>query len=182
MERVLTRLFASILLPLLTAAPVSAQAPLSPSTPPIVFSPGTGDGSPAPMVPIRPTLACAALPQTQAILAVPPSPHRLDQKLVNQALAAYAKHNCSYGRTSGPALIVVVDFAKKSSEPRLYRIDLRTGQGIDSPIRVAHGIGSDPNGCRCGSTGLSRPTARCGRVILWCIVTAPLCHGILTPP
>ena len=145
MERVLTRLFASILLPLLTAAPVSAQAPLSPSTPPIVFSPGTGDGSPAPMVPIRPTLACAALPQTQAILAVPPSPHRLDQKLVNQALAAYAKHNCSYGRTSGPALIVVVDFAKKSSEPRLYRIDLRTGQGVDDPIRVAHGIGSDPN-------------------------------------
>ena len=147
MERVLTRFFAS-LLPLLIVAPAFAQAPLAPPTPPIVFTPGTGDGSPAPIVPIRPTLACTALPQTQLLLATssaPQPPHRLDQKLLDQALASYAKYHCSYGRTSGPALIVVVDFAKKSSEPRLYRIDLRTGQGIDSPIRVAHGIGSDPN-------------------------------------
>ena len=146
MDGVLTRLFSLPLL-LLAAAPAIAQDGAS-APPPIIFTPGTGDGSPAPIVPIRPTFACAALPQTQAMFAVPPSPQpplRLDQKLINQALAAYAKHNCSYSRTTGPALIVVVDFARKSSEPRLYRIDLRTGQGIDSPIRVAHGIGSDPN-------------------------------------
>jgi L,D-transpeptidase catalytic domain len=148
MERVLTRLFASLLLFLIIVAPAFAQALLPPATPPIVFTPGTGDGSPAPMVPIRPTFACAAFPQTGALFAPPSTPqppHRLDQKVLDQAIAAYAKHHCSYGQTSGPALIVVVDFAKKSNEPRLYRIDLRTGDGVDDAIRVAHGIGSDPN-------------------------------------
>ena len=148
MERVLTRVFALLLLPMLIVGPALAQDGLAQPTPPIVFTPGMGDGASAPLVPIRPTFACAALPQTQALLAVPPTPkppHRLDQGVLDKALAAYAKYQCSYGQTVGPALIVVVDFAKKSNEPRLYRIDLRTGRGVDDPIRVAHGIGSDPD-------------------------------------
>lgn len=150
-------------------AVASAQQPPSvpvSAPPPIVFSPGTGDGtvglSP---VPIRPMLACDQLTGARAMIAalypaqtLQPTlagmgaaanqsqpPHRIDQKLIGEALASYAKYHCSYGRTAGPAIIVVVDFAKRSHEPRLYRIDLRTGQGIDDPIRVAHGIGSDPN-------------------------------------
>ncbi len=102
-------------------------------------------------VPIRPSFFCADLQQTQNIFAMTYSQsgllpaHRLERMLLDQAIASYAKYHCSYGRNFGPALIVVVDFAKKSNEPRLYRIDLRNGQGVDDPIRVAHGIGSDPN-------------------------------------
>ncbi len=145
----------------------SAQvAPTAPTPPPIVFSPGTGDGSAGlSPVPIRPMFACDGLSRTRAAMAalypaqtLQPAlaelatsanqsqpPHRIDQKLLDEALASYAKYHCSYGRTSGPAIIVVVDFAKRSDEPRLYRIDLRYGRGIDEPILVAHGIGSDPN-------------------------------------
>lgn len=132
----------------------SASAAFAQETalPPIVFTPGTGDGTTTVNpVPIRPSFSCAGLPQVQNMFAMshsqsgPQPTHRLDPTLLNQALASYAKYHCSYGRISGPALIVVVDFAKKSNEPRLYRIDLRTGQGLDDPIRVAHGIGSDPN-------------------------------------
>ena len=132
------------------------DVPTVPMPPPIVFSPGTGNGTAVGSpIPIRPMFDCAALPQTTKMLAAlypvaaasNPAlpPQRLDQKLLDQALASYAKYNCSYGRIAGPALIVIVDFAKKSDKPRLYRVDLRTGLGIDDPIRVAHGIGSDPN-------------------------------------
>ena len=98
--------------------------------------------------PHPPDICLRCAPADASLVATPPTPqppHRLDQGVLDQAVAAYAKYHCSYGRTSGPALIVVVDFAKKSNEPRLYRIDLRNGQGIDDPIRVAHGIGSDPD-------------------------------------
>ena len=70
---------------------------------------------------------------------------RLDGKLFDAALEKYRGYYCSYGRSVGPAIIVVVDFAKPSNQPRLYSIDLRTGDGLDTPIRVAHGIGSDPD-------------------------------------
>ncbi|MEP7349134.1 MAG: murein L,D-transpeptidase catalytic domain-containing protein [Sphingorhabdus sp.] len=140
-------------------------SPLPPAQPPIIFTPGTGNGTPINSVPIRPSFPCAGLDETKnRFAALYPTPllptlaelsstpseiihpsHRLDQTLLDQALASYVRYHCSYGRTSGPAIIVVVDFAKKSNEPRLYRIDLRTGQGIDDPIRVAHGIGSDWN-------------------------------------
>ena len=136
--------------------------------PAVVFTPGTGDGTSAGnIVPIRPSFSCTELSATKDRIATlyPTSalrpaladlalaknevaaqpPHRIERTLLDQALASYAKYHCSYGRISGPALIIVVDFAKKSDEPRLYRIDLRNGQGIDNPIRVAHGIGSDPN-------------------------------------
>ena len=144
----MTRLFALLTL-LLATTPTFAQD-VVPASPPIVFTPGTGEGSPAPLAPIRPSFDCTALPQTQASFAAsaqqsPQPPHRLGEDVFDKAIAAYAKYHCSFGQTSGPALIVIVDFAKKSNEPRLYRIDLRTGQGIDDPIRVAHGIGSDPD-------------------------------------
>jgi hypothetical protein len=156
------------LLMLCTVPSFAQNAVLPEVQPPIVFTPGTGEGTPiGNLVPIRPSFSCTELSGTKnRFAALYPSsplrsalaelvsaendivsqpPHRLDPTLLSQALASYAKYHCSYGRISGPALIVVVDFAKKSNEPRLYRIDLRTGQGLDDPIRVAHGIGSDPN-------------------------------------
>ncbi len=72
-------------------------------------------------------------------------PQRLDPTLLQTALSSYRRHNCRSETGTGPADIVIVDFAKPSSEPRLYIVNLLTGQGIDTPIRVAHGIGSDPN-------------------------------------
>ena len=157
----------AVALALAGGARAGAQdVPTVPMPPPIVFSPGTGDGTAVGSpIPIRPMFDCAALPQTTKMLtalypvaAIQPvlaelgaasnpalPPQRLDQNLLDQALSSYGKYNCSYGRIAGPALIVIVDFAKKSDKPRLYRVDLRTGLGIDDPIRVAHGIGSDPN-------------------------------------
>ena len=145
----------------------SAQnAPLPPAPPPIVFAPGTGDSTVGlASIPIRPMLPCKGLGTIRTTIAaffpsptLPPAPaslqttakqtqpvHRIDQKLFGRALDSYAKHHCSYGQTSGPAIIIIVDFAKRSNKPRLYRIDLRDGRGIDEPILVAHGIGSDPN-------------------------------------
>lgn len=70
---------------------------------------------------------------------------RLDRELFESAFASYRQHVCQFGGASGPANIIIVDFAKKSNEPRLYNIDLRTGQGIDDPVLVAHGKGSDPD-------------------------------------
>jgi hypothetical protein len=130
-----------------------------PPQPPVVFKSGTGDGSaimPAYVKPPRPEIGCNVLGTTlaeidtrfyPAELAVGNAPprKRLDHGLFEKALAGYRSYYCSYGRSVGPATIVVVDFAKHSSQPRLYRIDLRSGDGLDTPIVVAHGIGSDPN-------------------------------------
>lgn len=150
MDGVLTRLFA--LLPLLIfTAPATAQDVVLPQ--PLIFKSGTGDGA-APMPvyakPARPEIGCDVLALSGKAIdygyysAAGPG-QRLDRKLFDTALEKYRGYYCSYGRNTGPALIVVVDFARRSSEPRLYRIDLRNGDGLDSPIRVAHGIGSDPN-------------------------------------
>jgi L,D-transpeptidase catalytic domain len=71
----------------------------------------------------------------------------LDRTLLEVALASYNRHICrkSGDQGFGPSQIVVVDFAKPSSEPRLYVVDLITGQGLDTPVPVAHGVGSDRN-------------------------------------
>jgi hypothetical protein len=134
-------------------APVFAQDLAVPAAQP-VFKSGTGDATVAQPVyvkPPRPEVGCDALIlSSRAIsygyydaLAVPKQ--RLDGKLFATALEKYRGYYCAFGRNAGPAVIVVVDFAKHSSEPRLYRVDLRTGDGLDAPIRVAHGIGSDPD-------------------------------------
>ncbi len=79
--------------------------------------------------------------------ATPPSASRLDKVLLDTALDSYDRHICtkSQGRGFGPSEIVIVDFAKPSSQPRLYAVDLVSGQGLDTPVLVAHGVGSDPD-------------------------------------
>lgn len=89
----------------------------------------------------------ASLDLAEGVDAPPASNLRIDKILLENALASYARHNCRYGATQhyGAGQIVIVDFAKPSSQPRLYIVDLLSGRGLDTPIHVAHGIGSDPN-------------------------------------
>jgi L,D-transpeptidase catalytic domain len=136
---------------LLTSAPAFPQDTVVPTARPI-FKSGIGAAA-APMPvyvkPPRAEIGCDALALSGRAIgygyydALDTPKQRLDGKLFATALEKYRNYYCNYGRKGGPAHIVVVDFAKHSSEPRLYRVDLRTGDGLDSPIRVAHGIGSD---------------------------------------
>jgi hypothetical protein len=93
----------------------------------------------------RPPFASAEL--AEGVELAPPAPNRLDKTLLDNALASYDRHLCRNmgSRGYGPSQIVIVDFAKPSSQPRLYAVDMVTGKGLDTPILVAHGIGSDPN-------------------------------------
>jgi hypothetical protein len=82
--------------------------------------------------------------------ATPPRNGILAKSLFDKAVESYLANHCSYGRStgagpnnSGPGVIIIVDFAKNSREPRLYRVDLISGTGLDTPILVAHGVGSD---------------------------------------
>ncbi len=150
MRYILKANFALIAPLALLYAPVVAQdAPT-----PVVFQSGTGDAASAQPVyikPPRPEIGCDALALSSRAIsygfydALLTPKQRLDGKLFATAMEKYRGYYCAFGRSVGPAVIVVVDFAKHSSEPRLYRVDLRTGDGLDSPIRVAHGIGSDPD-------------------------------------
>ena len=152
-EPVLTRLFA-YLTSLLITAPVFAQDVAVPAAVP-TFKSGTGDGSPTSMPiyfkPPRAEISCDLLALSGRAIGYGyydgfgAPKQRLDGKLFATAIEKYRGYYCSYGRTIGPGVIVVVDFAKHSSEPRLYRVDLRDGDGLDRPILVAHGIGSDPD-------------------------------------
>jgi L,D-transpeptidase catalytic domain len=142
------------------AVPCFAQDAAVPNAEPaIVFKAGTGDGSttalPVYVKPPRPDIGCDTLGlsakaiehgyySADAGMNTTPK-RRLARKLFAAAIEKYRAYYCSYGRSVGPAAIVIVDFAKHSSEPRLYRVDLRTGDGLDTPIHVAHGIGSDPD-------------------------------------
>lgn len=132
----------------------AVQADQAPA-PQIIFQSGTGNGSTttaAVYPPLRAMTDCASLSQSAASIRDKYYPagaatgaQLLEQALFETALSKYQGYFCVFGRTSGPAVIVIVDFAKHSSEPRLHRVDLRTGAGLDAPIRVAHGIGSDPD-------------------------------------
>lgn len=140
---------------LLIAAPGYAQNAATPAAQPaVVFKSGTGDGAataPVYVKPPRPEITCDALGLSAKAIgfgyydAFSTPKYRLDGKIFTTAMDKYRGYYCAYGRNAGPAVIVVVDFARHSNEPRLYRIDLRTGDGLDNPIRVAHGIGSDPD-------------------------------------
>lgn len=134
----------------LAASPCLAQE----AAPPIVFQSGTGNAPVAQPVYVKPPraeISCDMLTLAERAIGfgyygefeLPRQ--RLDPGLFSTAVSKFREHHCSFGRSSGPAVIVIVDFARHSSEPRLYRVDLRSGEGIDSPIRVAHGIGSDPD-------------------------------------
>jgi L,D-transpeptidase catalytic domain len=139
----------------------------------IVFVPGNGSGEPVmsgpvarPMVVSKPLLSCTdfasarerlevlyglqaipvAVPELADSIQASPTPaNRLDKVLLDTALDSYNRHICrdSQGRGFGPSQIVIVDFAKPSSQPRLYAVDLLSGQGLDTPVLVAHGVGSD---------------------------------------
>jgi len=61
-------------------------------------------------------------------------------QLLEQALASYERHQdarLTYG------VMMIVDYSKRSSEPRLHLLDLRTG--VARSLLVAHGQGSDRN-------------------------------------
>ncbi|MGH6950003.1 MAG: murein L,D-transpeptidase catalytic domain family protein [Vitreimonas sp.] len=60
-------------------------------------------------------------------------------QLLEQALASYERHQD--GRLTGAMMIV--DYSKRSSEQRLYLLDLRSG--TVRSLLVAHGQGSDRN-------------------------------------
>jgi hypothetical protein len=156
--KILARSFS--LFPLaLIATPAAAQLPAEPVAAPaeaeqgIVFQSGTGDSiaAPVPLAPLHKRMACAEFEQGKAKLAASYSANatapllRLDRALLDEALISYDKHVCRYGSGAGPSIIIVVDYAKRSSEPRLYAVDLQSGLGIDNPVMVAHGIGSDPD-------------------------------------
>lgn len=135
------------------AAPALAvQAEQAPA-PQIVFQSGTGDPMTAAVYPPpRAMTDCRSLSQSAASIrdkhypaGAAKAPRLLEQALFETAVSKYQGYFCAFGRSSGPAIIVIVDFAKHSSDPRLYRVDLRTGDGLDAPIKVAHGIGSDPD-------------------------------------
>jgi hypothetical protein len=151
---------------LVMASPTHAQSD-------IVFASGTGSDEPLaslpryrPMPVTTPSLACADFAQARekldahyglnaVPLAVPEladgieppviAPNRLDKTLLDTALDSYNRNTCSKseGQGFGPSKIVIVDFAKPSSQPRLYAVDLLSGQGLDTPVLVAHGVGSD---------------------------------------
>jgi len=152
-------------------AAVSGEQPVTAAQPAqdaIIFMPGTGVPHAAPLAPVQRRMACTALPEARARLAaqypaataigasvpaetgpdalaaIPPGRH-LDRALLDEALASYERHLCAMPGALGPAEIVVVDFARHSTDPRLYIVDLEKGTGLDRPILVAHGIGSDPD-------------------------------------
>jgi L,D-transpeptidase catalytic domain len=95
--------------------------------------------------PLDVPIAAPELAESANAILTPTSPSRLDKTLLDTALGSYNRHICREGqdRGFGPAVIVIVDYAKPSSQPRLYAVDLVSGQGLDTPVLVAHGVGSD---------------------------------------
>ena len=68
-------------------------------------------------------------------------PNRLiDTKLLLTALSYFSANETKFANKS---VITVIDFAKRSSERRLFIIDMKTGSVWAMP--VAHGKGSDPD-------------------------------------
>lgn len=99
---------------------------------------------------VAPVVAQGPAPLTVATqpLAVPPpiakvtlDPQGLIRKpLLDSALAALEKHG---DRIPMRDQIYLVDFQQHSSKPRLFRLDLASGEA--AAFRTAHGKGSDPS-------------------------------------
>lgn len=136
--------------PVVVPAAVVAPAPTPPDSAPSQLPGPVAYVPELPRIPAPPRtiISCERLPNVETVLsdayASGASDQRLDRTLLNTALVSYRQHNCT-ASTYGPSAIVVVDFAKKSSEPRLWLVDLITGKGIDDPVLVTHGAGSDPD-------------------------------------
>ncbi|KJS27616.1 MAG: hypothetical protein VR75_02355 [Hyphomonadaceae bacterium BRH_c29] len=88
-------------------------------------------------LPILAALCFAALPAQ----AVPVDPEGLIRPdLLGRALAALEAHR----NEVNPVHLVIVDYARRSSEPRTYVLNLNTGH-VEESFRAAHGSGSDPD-------------------------------------
>lgn len=88
-------------------------------------------------LPILAALYLAALPAQ----AVPVDPEGLVRPdLLGRALAALEAHRGAVD----PVHLVIVDYARRSSEPRTYVLNLNTGH-VEESFRAAHGSGSDPD-------------------------------------
>lgn len=86
-------------------------------------------------------LAMAATAHAQSFRGVNLDPQgAIRPALLQSALASYRQH-----QTDGLSgnVIGIVDFARPSSQPRMYVLDLRTG--VVQSLLVAHGQGSDPD-------------------------------------
>ena len=82
-------------------------------------------------------LCLTALPAA----AIPLDPQGLIRPdLLGKALASLKAH----GDTADPTHLVIVDYARRSSEKRAYLVNLETGL-VEEAFRAAHGSGSDPD-------------------------------------
>ena len=89
------------------------------------------------LLPALAALCLAALPAE----AVPVDPEGLIRPdLLGRALTALEAHRSE----ADPAHLVIVDYARRSSEPRAYVLNLNTGH-VEETFRTAHGSGSDPD-------------------------------------
>jgi hypothetical protein len=98
---------------------------------PVAFAP------PPPLIaPPEPLLA----PPPVARAAVTLDPQgQIRKALLDDALVAFRRHGDRIARKDE---IYIVDFQQHSSKPRLFRLDMRTGEV--AAWRTAHGKGSDP--------------------------------------
>lgn len=83
------------------------------------------------------TLGLSALPAR----AVPVDPQGLIRAdLLGRAMAALQAHRGE----ADPTRLVVVDYSRRSSDPRAFVVNLETGI-VEEAFRAAHGSGSDPD-------------------------------------
>jgi hypothetical protein len=103
--------------------------------------------TPRPMLDVEPDHTPSVDTSPTALVTTAPAlPRRaLDPKgvirkaLLDDALVALKRHG---DRISNRDHMFLVDFQRHSSQPRLYKLDLRTGEV--QTFRTAHGRGSDP--------------------------------------
>lgn len=77
----------------------------------------------------------------QALALAPRSERVVRAEVVREAIARIGQYGCP---TGGRSEVVLVDYTIHSAVPRLWIVNLKTGAGIDQPLHVAHGKGSDP--------------------------------------
>lgn len=77
----------------------------------------------------------------QALAKTGPSPQVIRSEVLREAVAKIGLFGCPAG---GRSEVVLVDYTIHSALPRLWIVNLKTGAGIDQPLHVAHGKGSDP--------------------------------------
>lgn len=81
---------------------------------------------------------CLPAPPAQAIPVDPQGLIRPD--LLGRAMAALQAHRDLADTTH----LVIVDYSRRSSEPRAFLVNLTTGL-VEKAFRAAHGLGSDPD-------------------------------------